>query len=74
MIQDELFWVVMPCSVVVGYQRFGGPCCFHLQGEVAGMGENDIDIVPDWRKAAGAMEGMIRQPVYCWFTFSKKVS
>jgi len=22
-----VFWVV------VGYQRFGGPCCFHLQGE-----------------------------------------
>jgi hypothetical protein len=20
-----------PCSVVVGYQRFGGPCCHHLQ-------------------------------------------
>jgi hypothetical protein len=24
--------VVTPCSVVVGYQRFGGPCCLHLQG------------------------------------------
>jgi len=24
----------MPCSIVVGYQRFGGPCCLHLQGEV----------------------------------------
>jgi len=21
---------VTPCSVVVGYQRFGGPCCSHL--------------------------------------------
>jgi hypothetical protein len=21
----------MPCSVVVGYQRFGGPCCLHLK-------------------------------------------
>jgi hypothetical protein len=21
---------VLPCNVVVGYQRFGGPCCFHL--------------------------------------------
>jgi len=21
----EVFWVVMPCSVVVGYQNFGGP-------------------------------------------------
>jgi len=23
-----------PCSDVVGYQRFEGPCCLHLQGEV----------------------------------------
>jgi hypothetical protein len=23
-----------PCSSVVGYQRFGGLCCLHLQGEV----------------------------------------
>jgi hypothetical protein len=33
-IQVDFFWVVTPCSVVVGYQRFGGPCCLHLQGEV----------------------------------------
>jgi len=30
LMQDEVFWVVTPCSVVVGYQRFGGPCCSHL--------------------------------------------
>jgi hypothetical protein len=24
-IQVEVFWVVMPCSVVVGYQRVRGP-------------------------------------------------
>jgi hypothetical protein len=28
----EVFWVVTPCSDVVGYQRFGGTCCLHLQG------------------------------------------
>jgi hypothetical protein len=32
-IQFEVFWVLTPSSVV-GYQRFGGPCCLHLQGEV----------------------------------------
>jgi hypothetical protein len=32
MFQVEIFWGVMPCSVVVGYQRFRGPCCLHLQG------------------------------------------
>jgi len=21
-----------PCSHVIAYQRFGGPCCFHLHG------------------------------------------
>jgi hypothetical protein len=26
--------VVTPFSVVVGYQRFRGPCCLHLQGQV----------------------------------------
>jgi len=30
-IEVEIFWVVMPCSYVVGYQCFGAPCCLHLQ-------------------------------------------
>jgi hypothetical protein len=25
---------VTSCSVVVGCQRFGGPCCLHVQGEL----------------------------------------
>jgi len=29
-IQVEVFWVVTPCSAVLGYQCFGGPCCLHL--------------------------------------------
>jgi hypothetical protein len=36
-IHFEVFWVVTPCSVVVGYQRFRGPCCRHLQSEVTRM-------------------------------------
>jgi len=34
-IQVEVFSVVTPysVSVVVGYERFGDPCCLHLQGE-----------------------------------------
>jgi hypothetical protein len=35
-IQVEVFWVVTTCNVVVGYQRFGGPFCLHLQGEDGG--------------------------------------
>jgi len=26
-IHVEVFWVVTPCSFVVGYQRFGRSCC-----------------------------------------------
>jgi len=29
----EVFWVVTPYSFVLGYQRFGQACAFHLQGE-----------------------------------------
>jgi hypothetical protein len=29
--QTEFFCVVTPCSVALGYQRFEGPCCLHLQ-------------------------------------------
>jgi hypothetical protein len=32
--QIIFFWLVTPCSDVVGYQYFGGPCCLHLQGAV----------------------------------------
>jgi hypothetical protein len=33
MFQVEIFWVVTPCNVVVGYQCFRGPYCFYIQGE-----------------------------------------
>jgi hypothetical protein len=31
-IQVDIFWILTPFSVAVGYQGFGGPCCLHLQG------------------------------------------
>jgi hypothetical protein len=34
MIQVVVSWVVTPCGVVVGYQRFRGLSCLHLQSEV----------------------------------------
>jgi len=37
MFQVEVLWVEMLCSVVVGYQRFRGPCRLHLQGEENGL-------------------------------------
>jgi len=30
-IQVVVFWVLTPCSVVAGYQRFRGPCCLQLK-------------------------------------------
>jgi len=32
--QDVVFWAVMLCIVAIGYQHFGGHCCFHLQGGI----------------------------------------
>jgi len=37
MFQDDVFCVVTPGSVVVGYQRFRVLCCLYLQSEVVGM-------------------------------------
>jgi hypothetical protein len=37
-----------PCSIVVGYKRFGCPCCLHLQGEVAGVSQS---VSQSWRWA-----------------------
>jgi hypothetical protein len=28
---SRVFRIVTPCNDVVGYQRFGRPCCLHLQ-------------------------------------------
>jgi len=30
-IQVGALWFIAPCSVAVGYQGFGGPCCLHFQ-------------------------------------------
>jgi hypothetical protein len=31
-IHAYVFWALTLCSVVIGYQRFRGPCRLHLQG------------------------------------------
>jgi len=44
-IQVEVSWVVMPCSIVVGYQHFRGLCCLHLWSEDGGsMVLQNVDI------------------------------
>jgi hypothetical protein len=42
--QVKVFWLVMPSSVVIGNQCFGGLYCIHLQGEVNGAGTMGIYI------------------------------
>jgi hypothetical protein len=44
-IHEQFFWVVTAYSVV-GYQRFIGPCCLHLQGEMTGMLKCGIPVAP----------------------------
>jgi hypothetical protein len=36
-LQVQVFWVVTPCNVVVGYQSFRGPCCLHAHHEGGSM-------------------------------------
>jgi hypothetical protein len=43
-IQVVVFWVLTPCTDVVGYQCFGGPHCFHIPGEITGTGKGGTDI------------------------------
>jgi hypothetical protein len=30
----EVFWVVTPCSVAVGYRRFEGACCLKMEADL----------------------------------------
>jgi hypothetical protein len=36
MFRVEVFWVVTPCSGIIGYQCFRGPCYLHLHGGLLG--------------------------------------
>jgi hypothetical protein len=31
-----VFWIVVPCSLVEVYRRFGGTCCLYYQGDDEG--------------------------------------
>jgi hypothetical protein len=42
--QVEVLWVVMLCSVAVGYQRFGVSCCLHCKVEVTSAGKKGDNI------------------------------
>jgi hypothetical protein len=44
----EVFWIVKSCSYVIGYQRFGSPCCLHLQGEEDGSSAMKVNASYLW--------------------------
>jgi len=50
---------------VTEYQHFRGACYLQLQGEVAGMRKNSVDIGLEWRGVAGAASQLevIQQPL-----------
>jgi hypothetical protein len=45
-IQFDVFWAMTPCSFVVGYQSFGGPCCLHHPEDGGSMVLWNICILP----------------------------
>jgi len=49
-IELDVFWVLTSCSDAVGYQRFGGFCRLHLQGEVRGVWETIRRVVQKWHR------------------------
>jgi hypothetical protein len=55
-VQVKEICVVMPCSDVGGYQRFGGPCCLHLQGEDGGS----MTCIINSEKPKYAVEGSMK--------------
>jgi hypothetical protein len=44
-IHVEVCWVVTPCSVVIGYQRFGAPWYLHLKLKALKGGNGDIKVL-----------------------------
>jgi hypothetical protein len=43
-VQVAIFWVLRTGIDMVGYQRFGGPCCLHLQGDYMRHSPEDRDL------------------------------
>jgi hypothetical protein len=43
-VQIAVFLVVTPCRDAAGYQRFGGPCCLQLQGEVEAARSSETSV------------------------------
>jgi hypothetical protein len=55
-IQVAVFWIVTPCSDVVGYRRFGEPCCLHHPEDEDGMVLRNVGILPHHYKVSQTTE------------------
>jgi len=42
----EVLWVMTPCSVAVGYQSFGSPCCLHHPEDTGSMELRNVGTLP----------------------------
>jgi len=47
-IKVEIFWVVSPYSVSIGYLHFGGCCYLHLHPEDLNLSQNGIKLGLNW--------------------------
>jgi hypothetical protein len=69
----------MPCSVVVGHQRFGTPCCLHLQGAawtsetlvsyhdpIRRQNPEDFDLADNWLIKQQNREGNVWNVLLSW--------
>jgi hypothetical protein len=69
-IQVEVFWDVMPCSVVVGYQHFGGPYCLHLQGGDGGSKvQQNVGILLQYYMALHPLRPQHGSRILCFETY-----
>jgi hypothetical protein len=80
-----VLWVVTPCSLVEVYQRFGGPCCLHHQGddimmEAARTSETSVNFCQATRsyntedshlRYSPPWEPQILHNLSCWISITK---
>jgi hypothetical protein len=76
-IQVKFFCVVTPCSVVVGFQRFGGHCCGHLHGEVGFLVHRPCKLLPlrriSWCEIWSFHGGGNPSSGLLWYNFTLKM-
>jgi hypothetical protein len=52
----QVFWIVTPCSVAVGHQRFLGSRCIHLEGSSKVL--RKVNFLPQYATLRHKAEGL----------------